>query len=88
MKKFICALLLVVPAVVFFMNDFGAATVGLRILGVGLVLLVIADYVYNVGFIVPLCKICYFPVYMIYWLHEKWREHKCYRKLRRGIYWF
>lgn len=94
MKRIVCAVLLLVPAIAFFMEDFGEATIGLRIFSVCLVLLIIADFVFKKNLIVPACKVCYCVVYVPWLIYTRRKERKRKESLERsrrfwnGIHWY
>lgn len=94
MKRIVCAALLLLPAIAFFVEDYGTATVGLRIFGVCLILLIVIDFVFKKNLIVPACKICYCIVYVPYVLHNRRKERKRKQSLENtrrfwsGIHWY
>lgn len=93
MKKFLCAILLIIPGIAFFMDDFGAATVWLRIFGVCLILVVVADYVFKKNLIIPVCKFVYFFAWIfipLIKLAKQRRKNKRERDIQaiRGFHWY
>lgn len=94
MKRIVCAVLLLVPAISFFMEDFGEATIGLRIFGVCLVLLIIADFVFKKNLIIPVCKVCYCILYVPFVLYRMRKDRKKkqrdedFRRFWNGFHWY
>lgn len=76
MKKLLCAILLIIPGIAFFMDDFGTATLWLRIFGVCLILVVVADYVFKKNLIIPVCKFVYFFGWFPIVIFKLWRQRK------------
>lgn len=94
MKKVFCGILLIVPAVAFFMDDYGTATVGLRVFGILLLLIIVADLVFKKNLIVPVCKICYCVIYVPWLIYTKRKERKRKERLENsrrfwnGFHWY
>ncbi len=65
--KIIYWILMVLPGIAFFMDDFGDATVGLRVFGVCLILIVIYDIARKKNLSQYICKVIYFPIFLIIW---------------------
>lgn len=58
---------MVVPGIAFFMEDFGQYTVPLRAFGVLLILLMIYDIWNKKDISQYVCKVIYFPLFLIVW---------------------
>ena len=65
--KVIYWLLMVLPGIAFFMEDFGQYNVPLRVFGVLLILLTIYDIWNKKDISQYVCKVIYFPLFLIIW---------------------
>ncbi len=84
--KIIYWFLMVLPGIVFFLDDFGTATVPLRIFGACLILIVIYDIWKNKDISQYICKTIYFPVFLIIWVEKIRRERKAKKRAQRLRY--
>ncbi len=66
--KVIYWILMVVPGIAFFMDDYGQYTVPLRVFGVLLILLMIYDIWNKKDISQYVCKVIYFPLFLIVWV--------------------
>ena len=82
--KIIYWLLMVLPGIAFFMDDFGEATIGLRVFGVCLFLVVIYDIARNKNISQYICKIIYFPIFLLIWM-RKYSKHRKQKKKEQRI---
>ena len=65
--KVIYWILMVLPGIAFFMEDFGQYNVPLRVFGVLLILLTIYDIWNKKDISQYVCKVIYFPLFLIVW---------------------
>lgn len=70
----------------FFLDDFGTATVPLRIFGVCLILIVIYDIWKNKDISQHICKTVYFPLFLIIWVAKINKERKAKKRAQRLKY--
>ncbi len=66
--KLIYWILMILPGIVFFLDDFGEYTLPLRVFGIALILIALADMAMNKDMSQYICKIIYFPIFLIIWV--------------------
>ena len=66
--KVIYWILMIISGICFFLEDFGEYTIGLRIFGVCLMLIVIFDIWKKKDISQYICKVIYFPLFLIIWV--------------------
>lgn len=88
--KIIYWILMALPGIAFFMDDFGDATIGLRIFGMCLILMVIYDIVRNKNLSQYICKVIYFPIFLLIWMrmYSKNRKKKKQEQRARAYRYF
>lgn len=68
--------LMVLPGIAFFTDDFGEYTIPLRIFGVCLILIVLYDIIKKKNISQYVCKTMYFPIFLILWMMKRKRLKK------------
>lgn len=82
MKRGICTVLLLAPAIVFLRTH-------VWWLGIVLIGLIIVDYITGKRLIIPACKVMYFMVYVPVLVFGLWRERRRQRKFaKRNTIWY
>ena len=82
MKRLVCAVMLIVPAIVLLTTD-------VKWMGIILLLLVVADFVTGKRIIIPTCKVMYFMLYVPLWVFGVWRETKRQQKaVKKTTIWY
>ena len=64
--KFIYWALIVIPGICFFLEDFAEYTIGLRVFGACLILIVIYDIWKNKDLSQYICKVIFFPLFFLH----------------------
>ena len=76
MKRLFCTVLVIVPAI----SLLAEGSFLVKLLGIGLFVLIIVDYVTGKRLIIPCCKIMYFMLYIPLWIFIEWRKARKERK--------
>lgn len=84
--KIIYWILMILPGIAFFLEDFGTATILVRIFGICLILIVIYDIWKNKDISQYICKTIYFPIFLIIWIAKIWSERKAKKRAERLKY--
>ncbi len=84
--KIIYWILMVLPGIAFFMDDFETATIPLRIFGVVLILIVIYDIAMKKDISQYICKTIYFPLFIIAWMIKLKKQRKQKKREQRLRY--
>lgn len=84
--KLLYWMLMILPGVAFFVGDFGDNNIPLRIFGICLILIVVFDVVKNKDVSQYICKIIYFPIFLIIWTAKIKSQIKKNRREQRVKY--